>query len=397
MFNFLLENRFFVFQGFDLVPVMFIHFTVVSFSGWTVEMIYLGTSGKGFINAGLLQGPLCPAYGTGAVIIYPLSCLLGLFPLWLQIILFALLASVIEYMASYILEKVLKVRIWDYSDEPFNLNGRISLKYAFFWILLVLLLVFIITPVESFFLAKFSARTVKIMGFIIAGIVAIDYIYSVRLFNKFSRLIKEICIKLNLPEKELHDLQFNRTRIMNEKKRIAKLFSDPDYVKIDKQVREEAFVPELIKKDEEFSAAIADIKDSPVLKDWASLSNDNKLLYGLHLRIAELSWDMAKAAGLDPADAARGALLCSYQKAPVSFCHKIKRIFLPQTYFLGQVRKDIIVPSKIEKDIILWHKWPLNAKAPNSLECIAVSFAEKIIKSPEFRNIVGPMFLSGRK
>ena len=38
--------------------------------------------------------------------------------------------STLEYFASFIMEKLFKVRWWDYSNDAFNINGRICLRNA---------------------------------------------------------------------------------------------------------------------------------------------------------------------------------------------------------------------------------------------------------------------------
>jgi predicted membrane protein len=41
-----------------------------------------------------------------------------------------IICSTIEYLSSYVMEKLFNARWWDYSKKPFNINGRICLKNA---------------------------------------------------------------------------------------------------------------------------------------------------------------------------------------------------------------------------------------------------------------------------
>jgi len=69
---------------------------------------------------------MLPIYGTGAVII-----LLATIPvrdsLWLVFLLGMLAATALEYVTGAAMEALFKVRYWDYSKQPFNLNGYICL------------------------------------------------------------------------------------------------------------------------------------------------------------------------------------------------------------------------------------------------------------------------------
>ncbi len=41
-----------------------------------------------------------------------------------------LVATVIEYVCSFVQEKIFKTKSWDYSDFKYNLNGRVNLVYS---------------------------------------------------------------------------------------------------------------------------------------------------------------------------------------------------------------------------------------------------------------------------
>ena len=55
--------------------------------------------------------------------------------------------NILEYSASYMLEKIFHARWWDYSTKKFNLNGRVCADTLLPFGLLGLLLVYAITPV----------------------------------------------------------------------------------------------------------------------------------------------------------------------------------------------------------------------------------------------------------
>lgn len=107
-------------------------FTVYSFLGWVIEVIYALAKTKKFVNRGFLFGPFCPIYGFGL-----LSLIILLQPFTKNIFLFfigaTLITSIIEFFTGFILEKIFKTHWWNYSKEKFNLHGYICLKFSIYW------------------------------------------------------------------------------------------------------------------------------------------------------------------------------------------------------------------------------------------------------------------------
>lgn len=108
-----------------------LYFFIYSIVGWIFESTYCSIKAKPphFINRGFLFGPLCPIYGAGLVAVtFFLQPFDDLPPLE-KFFAIALICSVIEYIASYVMEKLYHVRWWSYKNSWYNitLNGRISL------------------------------------------------------------------------------------------------------------------------------------------------------------------------------------------------------------------------------------------------------------------------------
>ena len=389
----LFDRLFFSSSGLAFWGDMFLYFSFFAILGWLIEMIYLSTAGRGLINSGFLQGPFCPAYAVGGVILYPLIFLASGFPIWLQLIFFAFLCSAIEYVAHFTLELILGIRIWDYSDEPLNLHGRVSLKYTFFWFFLVGGVMIIFQPGAVTMIESFSPAVRRSFLIIFLLTFPADYIYSMVIFGKYSKTIKEVCHRFNLPEKELHDLQFNRPRIMKEKKRVKKLFKDPEYRALAEEVREKILLHDrVLIEDPDFSKAIEDIRENSLFIDWYEHKPKNFDTYIRPLRIAEIAWRFCTEMGYDRVTAARGALLCAYKRKRMTPKGRASSAFFPQTTVYLWVKQDFAIENKVEKDVILWYKWPLNFKAPATMEGLMVSFADKIMKSLEFRRVVAQIY-----
>lgn len=110
------------------ISTLFLYFLFYSVVGWIYESIYCSIMEKRLISRGFLNGPLCPIYGVGAVV-----DILILGDIGNPIVLFltgAAVASILEYVISWGLEKVFHARWWDYNNMRFNLNGRVCLLGA---------------------------------------------------------------------------------------------------------------------------------------------------------------------------------------------------------------------------------------------------------------------------
>lgn len=107
------------------IATWFFLFLIYSAIGWTIEIIRNMILFHKFTNRGFLIGPICPIYGCGGVL---MSLILGDIHNPLVIFFVATAVSaIVEYLTSFLMEKIFHVRWWDYSDYKFNLNGRICL------------------------------------------------------------------------------------------------------------------------------------------------------------------------------------------------------------------------------------------------------------------------------
>ena len=120
-------------RGLNIYKLLWICF-IGSFAGVIVELLWcLLTNGYLESRSGLVYGPFNLLYGVGAV---ALSAALYRYRnrgKWLSFLGGALVGSIVEYVCSFVQEAVFGSRSWDYSNMPFNLNGRICLLYSIFW------------------------------------------------------------------------------------------------------------------------------------------------------------------------------------------------------------------------------------------------------------------------
>ena len=109
------------------IRVYFLLFLTYSVAGWCMEVVGKLIEKKKFINRGFLIGPYCPIYGTGAILITFLlkKYVPDPFALFVMAI---LVCGTLEYLTSYVMEKIYHARWWDYSQRKFNINGRVCLN-----------------------------------------------------------------------------------------------------------------------------------------------------------------------------------------------------------------------------------------------------------------------------
>ncbi len=121
-------------------------FLIYSFYGVILEMIFCyAREYKGVIESrcGLLYLPLSPIYGLGGTAISLI--LLNFFtnPI-LLFVLSMVICTILEYIASFVMEKAFGSVFWDYSNKPLNLQGRICLEFSIYWGFLGLLLIYVL-------------------------------------------------------------------------------------------------------------------------------------------------------------------------------------------------------------------------------------------------------------
>lgn len=154
------------------IIVIYILFWLYSFLGWLMETTLVSLQSKKFINRGFFMGPYCPIYGTGGVLLLVLSPYKD--SPFLVFILSIVICSIIEYLTSYILEMIYKVRWWDYSNRMFNLNGRVCLFNSICFGLLGMLMVSYLNPVFLNLITSLSDTILTIIALIILIITLID-------------------------------------------------------------------------------------------------------------------------------------------------------------------------------------------------------------------------------
>ena len=119
--------------GFSLYHIL-AFFLIYSCLGWCVEVVYAAATTGQLVNRGFLNGPVCPIYGFGMILV-----LFFLTPLEDDLLLL--------YLGGVILPSALELGGgWDYTDKPFNIGGYVCLEFSLMWGLGAMVMVKVIHP-----------------------------------------------------------------------------------------------------------------------------------------------------------------------------------------------------------------------------------------------------------
>ena len=184
------------------VDTIVLTFFIYSVLGWICEVVYCSVPKKHFVNRGFLFGPYLPIYGFGATFVIVL--LEPFYNSWpMVMILSAVITSVLEYITSFLLEKIFKVKLWDYSTYPLNLNGRICALNSTLFALLSLFIIYVInTPVYSF-LSSLNPTLVQILSLLVTAVMSADAAVAVNKMSQFQHAMKEIAKARSEAEEKL--------------------------------------------------------------------------------------------------------------------------------------------------------------------------------------------------
>lgn len=194
-------------------------FFFYSAAGWLIESIYCSIGEKRIINRGFLTGPLCPIYGTAAlvmtILIYnpfkdrPLVIfLLGI-----------VLCDIVEYITSYIMEKLFSARWWDYTYEFMNIGGRICLKHTLYWGIISVAFVRVLHPAVENLYSRIDGDYLIYILFAVLAVFTLDLINAVRKALD----IRKLQIKLNSLQKTLGEFYVTLKGVIGDSGKIHEL------------------------------------------------------------------------------------------------------------------------------------------------------------------------------
>ena len=115
-----------MYTGYELLWLFF----SASFLGWVLETASAALSRRKFTNRGIVNAPFCIIYGVALTVITVFCQELQGFWLFAECM---ILATVIEWVAGHMIERMYHERWWDYSNRKWNLDGYICLSASVLW------------------------------------------------------------------------------------------------------------------------------------------------------------------------------------------------------------------------------------------------------------------------
>ncbi|MGX8728803.1 MAG: putative ABC transporter permease [Lachnospiraceae bacterium] len=192
------------------------NFLIYSVVGWCVEVIFHALTFHRVINRGFLNGPVCPVYGFGVVVVFGvLNTVTGLLGgrsfgeaiikggtglppgkdinIFLLYVIGVVFCTIVELLGGILLDVVYHTRWWDYTDEFLNYKGYICLKFSLLWGLGIVIVVKLVQPL---FLGKATELIPESIGWWIAGffllIYVVDLIVSALTMFQVNKTLKEL-------------------------------------------------------------------------------------------------------------------------------------------------------------------------------------------------------------
>ena len=177
-------------------------FFIYCFLGWVWESCYVSIKKREWINRGFLHGPMLPIYGSGAIIV--LLCTIGVRDQVILIFIFGMTgATILEYVTGACMERLFRVRYWDYSHMPLNLKGYICLPVSLGWGVFSVLLVRVIhVPIENLVL-QIPERIAEVVSVVCSSAFAVDFTLS---FSEAMDL-RDMLIRLSDSNEKIQRLQ----------------------------------------------------------------------------------------------------------------------------------------------------------------------------------------------
>ena len=155
-----------------------------------------------------MRGPFLPLYGSGAILMLFVSIPVENH-LALVYLAGCIAATALEYVTGVCMEKLFKVRYWDYSKQKFNYKGQICLSSTLAWGGLTIFLLKVIHPPIERFVLGLNEQLVSVVTHVLTALVGVDMALSF----KAALDVRDVLVKLTALKGDLDNLQ-NRANVI---------------------------------------------------------------------------------------------------------------------------------------------------------------------------------------
>lgn len=383
-----------------ILALLVICFSFYSFLGWILEVVYRSWNQKLFVNAGFLQGPFVPIYGVATTALIFLNEYSETYPIVVQFLLYALVASMVEYAISFLAERVLHLRLWSYSDNRFNIRGRICLKYSVIWGFFGIFFIEILHPAVWGKVVFLKDSQAILIASLLSVYFIIDFTISISLGRKLGHLLEAgyqriITLDAFELEKWLRQekrlvLAFSHIR-KNMSLAISKKFEN-NIGGVLEQYKSILSIKNIELEhlnDQEYIDCVSDILENPEFLKTKNFKHHESSIFDHVIKVSFLAYKISRSRGWDYRSVARGGLLHDFflydwrdgndPGRPTKNWHGFRHPKIALNN--AQVHFDV---NPLERDIILKHMWPLTPFFPKYKESFLIVFLDKYVATYEF-------------
>lgn len=192
-----------------LICDVVLYFVLFAICGWICESIFCSVLERKPVNRGFLNGPVCPVYGFGGLIVI---YLLGPLRENLVSLFFfgALACTLLEYATSWLLEKLFHAKWWDYSANRFNINGRVCLSFSLLFGGLSVVAVNLLYPPFVALMERTPAAWKPWLAGGCVAVLAADCVSVILAMNQLNGKLEEIKVAMEDLMHSLENLQGGR-------------------------------------------------------------------------------------------------------------------------------------------------------------------------------------------
>ena len=164
---------------FDVFVRIVLYFTIFAVMGYIIEALNSLIREKKMSNRGFLFGPYLPIYGFAGLLMIGVWQCMPHDNYVLTFFVAMIIGAGLEYITSYILEKIFHLRWWDYSkSDKFNVHGRICLRNTLVFGVAGLLFCYILLPAVDNTIVFLPVGLQIAIALIMMGIYLLDFIAS---------------------------------------------------------------------------------------------------------------------------------------------------------------------------------------------------------------------------
>lgn len=146
-----------------------------------------------------IWGPFCIIYGLGAVGFYIGAVALKKQNIIVKFIIYSLIATIVEFLCGWVLEYGLNMYAWDYSDDPLNIKGYVSLGMSLIWGVLGIAFNRIVPFLDRIF-AKMKGKGWRIACICLTIFMIINFIATVPCFIRWKQRHEGIAPKNSIEQ-----------------------------------------------------------------------------------------------------------------------------------------------------------------------------------------------------